>query len=316
MHERGIDSDFALGLLAAALGRSQCRFKLVLMSATISTAKFADYLGKANAGAFAGAGVGSGAKGFHTAAPVLEIPGYTYAVTEYYKEQFEPALPSLGGRGGGYPPRAGELDFDLLVRLVTQLAKGSSRPAHNSTGGGNERDSWEEEDEEDKCDAEAYAAQGEREAQAVMFERASGSILVFLPGVPEITRFCTLLSDTWREQGGGLSGPTAYGDTGGRGSGLPILRVMPLHAGTNPADQKLVFRDAEHNEIKIIAATNVAEASITIPDVSVVVDSCKVKETDFDAEKQMNMLALKFASKDSLRQRRGRYVCVCACLCP
>eukprot|EP00605_Chrysophyceae_sp_TOSAG23-4_P001927 GSChrysophyteH1.ASY1.ANO1.2130.1 assembled CDS len=227
VHERGIDSDFALGLLAAALGRSQCRFKLVLMSATISTAKFADYLGKANAGAFAGA------------APVLEIPGYTYAVTEYYKEHWE--------------------------------------------------EEEEDEDEEDRCGAEACAVQGEREAQAVMLERASGSVLVFLPGVPEITRFCTLLSDTWREQGG-----------------LPILRVMSLHAGTNPADQKLVFRDAEHNEIKIIAATNVAEASITIPDVSVVVDSCKVKETDFDAQKQMNMLALKFASKDALRQRRGR----------
>eukprot|EP00606_Chrysophyceae_sp_TOSAG23-5_P000134 GSChrysophyteH2.ASY1.ANO1.1027.1 assembled CDS len=239
VHERGIDSDFALGLLAAALGRSQCRFKLVLMSATISTAKFADYLGKANAGAFAGA------------APVLEIPGYTYAVTEYYKEQFEPALPSLGGRAQG---------------AETSGIAGRKRKRTRTR----------------KTDV----------AQAVMLERASGSVLVFLPGVPEITRFCTLLSDTWREQGGELR--------------LPILRVMSLHAGTNPADQKLVFRDAEHNEIKIIAATNVAEASITIPDVSVVVDSCKVKETDFDAQKQMNMLALKFASKDALRQRRGR----------
>jgi len=310
VHERGIDSDFALGLLAAALGRPKCRFKLVLMSATISTAKFAEYLGKANAGAFTsmstsnmgtGAGAGNNRKVVqHVSAPVLEIPGYTFAVTEYYKEHFEEALAAEGGGGYRQQPRQGELDFDLLVKLVTRLASGGSPSSHRDRD--RHRDDGDGDGDRDGEDMSKEEAQ-KQEKQALMFQRATGSVLVFLPGVPEITRFCSLLCDAWGNAGGRVSGP--QGES--RGSGhLPSLHVMPLHAGTNPADQKLVFRDAGHNEIKIIAATNVAEASITIPDVSVVIDSCKVKETDFDAEKQMNMLALKFASKDSLRQRRGR----------
>ena len=45
---------------------------------------------------------------------------------------------------------------------------------------------------------------------------------------------------------------------------------------------------------------------MTLPDVTVVIDSCRVKEIDFDVEKQMTALIMKKASKDSLRQRRGR----------
>jgi HrpA-like RNA helicase len=67
-----------------------------------------------------------------------------------------------------------------------------------------------------------------------------------------------------------------------------------------------VFRDAGRNEIKIVIATNVAEASVTIPDVTVVVDTCRVKEISFDSEIQTSALMMKFAAQDSLRQRRGR----------
>ena len=132
----------------------------------------------------------------------------------------------------------------------------------------------------------------------------AGSVLVFLPGVPEINKFVTLLSKAW----GDIGGRTDDGKGGGGGGGgkLKTLRIMPLHGGLPPKDQKSIFIDARPNELKIVAATNVAEASITIPDVSAVIDSCRVKETDFEPERQMNALVMKFASKDSLRQRRGR----------
>ena len=294
VHERGMDSDFGLGLLAAALGRPSCSFKLILMSATISTDKFAAYLGRAVAGAFTSAKAAQQVA--YNAAPVLHIPGYTFDVTEYYKNDFEEALrdsasnhkkgsqnneeddygDSGGGRGGGSSARIGgegrkgDLDYDILVRCCMKLATG------DGTSGG-------------------------------MFSRATGSILLFLPGVPEIMKFCTLLRDAWGAAGGSVSaeGGAAPARGGGR-NGAPALRILPLHAGTPSSEQQRIFEDARPGELKIIAATNVAEASITIPDVSVVVDSCRVKETDFDPEKQMNALILKFASKDSLRQRRGR----------
>lgn len=56
----------------------------------------------------------------------------------------------------------------------------------------------------------------------------------------------------------------------------------------------------------VCCSTNVAETSITIPDCTVVVDTCKEKQSSFDPINRMPMLLERFASQDSLKQRRGR----------
>lgn len=130
-----------------------------------------------------------------------------------------------------------------------------------------------------------------------MFTRAQGSILVFMPGVPEISKLARLLQTHWRDQ----SNSAGAGD-----NTVPRLKIMPLHGNLSPSEQKMVFTDAKRGELKIVIATNVAEASVTIPDVTVVIDTCRVKEMSFDAEIQTAALMTKFAAKDSLRQRKGR----------
>ena len=77
IHERGVDSDFALALLMAAMGK-RSDLTIIVMSATLSTDKFAKYIG-----AYSGAGC--------EPAPVMFIPGFTFPVSEYYKEAFEAA---------------------------------------------------------------------------------------------------------------------------------------------------------------------------------------------------------------------------------
>ena len=67
-----------------------------------------------------------------------------------------------------------------------------------------------------------------------------------------------------------------------------------------------MFEPAPIGCLKVVVATNVAEASVTIPDVTVVVDTCKVRELDYDEESGSSALVTKLASQDSLRQRRGR----------
>ena len=67
-----------------------------------------------------------------------------------------------------------------------------------------------------------------------------------------------------------------------------------------------MFEPAPRGCLKVVVATNVAEASVTIPDVTVVVDTCRVREMDYDEERGMSALVTKLASQDSLRQRRGR----------
>lgn len=119
-------------------------------------------------------------------------------------------------------------------------------------------------------------------------EPATGCILVFMPGVSEISRLLRLFAEA------------------SEGRRLQKVVASALHGSLSPSDQSRVFRPAPKGIIKLVVATNVAETSVTIPDVTVVIDTCKVKNMMYDEERQMPALTLAFASKDSLRQRRGR----------
>jgi len=79
-----------------------------------------------------------------------------------------------------------------------------------------------------------------------------------------------------------------------------------LHGGLQPEHQQKVFIPPNKGYTKIILSTNVAETSITIPDCTIVIDTCKEKQSSFDPINRMPLLLEQFASKDSLKQRRGR----------
>ena len=57
---------------------------------------------------------------------------------------------------------------------------------------------------------------------------------------------------------------------------------------------------------QVILATNVAETSLTIDDVTVVIDSGRVKEASYDALNSAAQLLETWAARSSRRQRRGR----------
>ncbi|KAI9827350.1 MAG: hypothetical protein M1819_006993 [Sarea resinae] len=109
-----------------------------------------------------------------------------------------------------------------------------------------------------------------------------GSILIFLPGTLEINRTLDALR------------------------ALPNIYPLPLHASLLPVEQRRVFPPAPKGLRKVIAATNVAETSITIQDVVAVIDSGRVKETSFDPATSMVKLDEVWASKAACKQRRGR----------
>jgi HrpA-like RNA helicase len=109
-----------------------------------------------------------------------------------------------------------------------------------------------------------------------------GGILIFLPGTMEIERTLQAIRQ------------------------VPNFHALPLHASLLPAEQKRVFPPAPAGKRKIIAATNVAETSITIEDIVAVVDTGRVKETSFDPQNNMVRLAETWASRAACKQRRGR----------
>ena len=111
---------------------------------------------------------------------------------------------------------------------------------------------------------------------------ADGGILIFLPGVAEIDQTLRALRS------------------------VPNLHALPLHASLQSSEQRKVFQKPPHGMRKIVAATNVAETSITIEDIVAVIDTGRVKETSFDPTNNMVKLAEVWASRAACKQRRGR----------
>ncbi|KAK4692759.1 hypothetical protein P7C71_g4507, partial [Lecanoromycetidae sp. Uapishka_2] len=109
-----------------------------------------------------------------------------------------------------------------------------------------------------------------------------GGILIFLPGTMEINRTLDAVSR------------------------IPNTYALPLHASLMPIEQRRVFPPAPKGKRKVIAATNVAETSITIEDIVAVIDCGKVKETSFDPQNNMVKLEEVWASRAACKQRRGR----------
>jgi ATP-dependent helicase HrpB len=107
---------------------------------------------------------------------------------------------------------------------------------------------------------------------------APGDVLVFLPGKAEIAAAEARLRDR------------------------ADLEPMPLHGGLSLDAQARVFRPSKRR--KVILATNVAETSITVPGVGVVIDSGLVRRTRY--HRGRGFLSLVPIADDSAEQRRGR----------
>jgi HrpA-like RNA helicase len=112
-----------------------------------------------------------------------------------------------------------------------------------------------------------------------------GAVLIFLPGMGEITK----LNERLRENGAFRS-----------------LHVIPLHSEFSSKDQKQIFEPPPAGKRKVVLATNIAETSITIEDVTVVIDTGRVKEMRYDGQKRLAVLEETWVSQASGVQRMGR----------
>ena len=114
------------------------------------------------------------------------------------------------------------------------------------------------------------------------YARGPGDILIFQSGEKEIREAAEVL--------GKLK--------------LPNTKILPLYARQNIQDQQLVFKPASHR--KIIISTNVAETSITVPNIRFVIDSGLVRMSRYNYRSKLQRLPIEPISQASAEQRKGR----------
>uniref|UniRef100_A0A7N6F8V6 ATP-dependent RNA helicase TDRD9 n=1 Tax=Anabas testudineus TaxID=64144 RepID=A0A7N6F8V6_ANATE len=84
------------------------------------------------------------------------------------------------------------------------------------------------------------------------------------------------------------------------------LQVYPLHSTVTLEEQNGVFLLPVPGYRKVILSTNIAESSVTVPDVKYVIDFCLARHLVCDQETNYQSLRLTWASKTNCNQRRGR----------
>lgn len=110
------------------------------------------------------------------------------------------------------------------------------------------------------------------------------SILVFLPGIHEIEHFHRLLNGNEEIESNS--------------------KICVLHSTLSTQEQKIAFTST--STPKIILSTNIAESSVTIPDIEYVVDFCLTKYLTTAVGSNMSLLKTDWASKQNCEQRAGR----------
>ena len=112
-----------------------------------------------------------------------------------------------------------------------------------------------------------------------------GSLLAFLPGQGEIRRVAEALEDEFR--------------------GSDVL-IAPLYGAMDPREQDRAIAPAPSGQRKIVLATSIAETSLTIEGIRIVVDSGLARVPRFEANVGITRLATVRAPLSSADQRRGR----------
>ena len=111
----------------------------------------------------------------------------------------------------------------------------------------------------------------------------TGDVLAFMPGVGEVERTRERL-----------------------GERLPDALILPLHGQCEPAAQRAAIRRDPDGRRRIVLSTAIAETSLTLDGVSVVVDAGLSRRAEFDKAAGVTRLVTHRASQAAAAQRAGR----------
>jgi ATP-dependent helicase HrpB len=167
---------------------------------------------------------------------------------------------------------------------------------------------------------ESLEAQTRRAVEEAL-EKHPGDVLVFLPGQREIARVEAALDPSPLGRGVGvrvrrsidgsdLIDSAAPSFSAARhplptGEGKEVV-VLPLHGELSIEQQSQALQPDPQNRRRVVLATNVAESSVTLPGVRVVIDSGLAREPRYEPNSGFSRLEIVNISQASADQRTGR----------
>jgi ATP-dependent RNA helicase DHX36 len=308
VHERDIMIDYLLIILKRVLKNRRLNnkpgVKVVLMSATMDTELFAGYFGHKDE------------EGRSVGCPHLSVPGRTFPVKELYLEDIKEMLKA-------YPKNQLSLLNDDDTRAYLQVEENFKPPVPASTPASADASAVPsravtpkaELEDDDSGEAvinwkqEVSIVPGGQAAVSTEKDDAlvpvglvavtlahisntteDGAILAFLPGLDEILKVDEALRK-FRTLG------IDFNDTS-------KFKIYMLHSSI--PNQNEVFEEVPAGVRKIILSTNIAETSITIPDIQYVVDTGKLREKQYEQARRITQLVCTWVSKSNSKQRAGR----------
>lgn len=287
VHERSEESDFLLFIVKDILPRRP-DLKIILMSATLNSELFSGYFGDV---------------------PVIDIPGRTYPVEQYFLEDIVTATNYRLEEYCSFSRKVGKQQSRDLESLDAQCDLADIQRKCFLVPDEKNRDEFlpicqffyrYREYSRDVCKTlflmDTERINNELIETVLMWiiegehnYPREGSILIFLPGIGEILALSTL-----------LLGNPLFSPKNGR------FVILPLHSMLTTEEQSQVFRHMKPGVRKIVLSTNIAETSITIDDCVFVIDTGKMKEKGFDSNTNMESLDMVWVSKANALQRKGR----------
>ncbi|KAJ3239315.1 hypothetical protein HDU81_006206 [Chytriomyces hyalinus] len=294
-HERSVDMDLLAMLIARRMEKDS--FKLVVMSATLDTPIWAEYFKKLN---------------LDRPVPCIQVGVKRFPVAKLFLNHLpsDPLLAQMFAQYSGTNARI-RAKQDALKKFASMESE------HNDLGNGNVPDLTLAVDFKSHLFSRMnqFKASCRNGAQKMMpsipdedynlaveialhisklktdEETLGECVLVFLPGENEIM--------TWIET---LDRHLAQLPPHQRAR----VQTHVLHSQT-PRDQlDLAFIPALPNNLKIVLSTNIAESSVTISDVSTVIDHGLRRSLEFNASMGCQSLKLGWVSRASSTQRAGR----------
>ncbi|MFT7004933.1 MAG: ATP-dependent helicase HrpB [Sulfurimonas sp.] len=121
-----------------------------------------------------------------------------------------------------------------------------------------------------------------------VLKKDEGNILVFLPGIAEIKKIQMLLVDNLKK------------------TNNSSVFICTLYGNLSKEEQDRAIKAPPKGKRKIVLSTNIAQTSLTIEGIKIVIDSGLQNTSVFNSSSGMNKLQSSFISQDSATQRAGR----------